>query len=31
MNHTEVRTASVAAKWHDYWELTKPRVVSLTG
>ena len=29
MNHTEVRTASVAATWHDYWELTKPRVVSL--
>jgi protoheme IX farnesyltransferase len=29
MNHTDVRIASVAATWHDYWELTKPRVVSL--
>jgi protoheme IX farnesyltransferase len=29
MNHTDVRIASVAATWHEYWELTKPRVVSL--
>src|SRR5271157_3376909 len=29
MNHTEVQPASVAATWHDYLELTKPRVVAL--
>src|ERR1035441_4804219 len=29
MNHTEVQSASVAATWHDYLELTKPRVVAL--
>jgi heme o synthase len=29
MNHTEVQSASVTATWHDYWELTKPRVVAL--
>ncbi len=25
----EVQSASIAATWHDYWELTKPRVVAL--
>jgi protoheme IX farnesyltransferase len=29
MNHAEVQSASVAATWHDYLELTKPRVVAL--
>ena len=29
MNHTEVQPARVAATWHDYLELTKPRVVAL--
>jgi len=29
MNHAEVRSASVAPTWHDYWQLTKPRIVAL--
>ncbi len=29
MNHTEVQSASIAATWRDYLELTKPRVVAL--
>ena len=29
MNHTDVQSASIAATWHDYLELTKPRVVAL--
>jgi protoheme IX farnesyltransferase len=29
MNHAEARTASVAPTWHDYWQLTKPRIVAL--
>jgi len=29
MNHTDVQPASVAARWHDYLEITKPRVVAL--
>jgi protoheme IX farnesyltransferase len=29
MNHAEVRAASVAPTWHDYWRLTKPRIVAL--
>jgi heme o synthase len=29
MSQTEVQAASVAATWHDYLELTKPRVVAL--
>ncbi len=29
MNRVEVRSASVAPTWHDYWQLTKPRIVAL--
>jgi protoheme IX farnesyltransferase len=29
MNHPEVLSANLAATWHDYLELTKPRVVAL--
>jgi protoheme IX farnesyltransferase len=29
MNHTHVQPASVSATWHDYLELTKPRIVAL--
>jgi protoheme IX farnesyltransferase len=29
MNDTEVRSTSVTPTWHDYWQLTKPRVVAL--
>ena len=29
MNHTEVQSVSVSATWHDYLELTKPRIVAL--
>ncbi|MGA2710759.1 MAG: protoheme IX farnesyltransferase, partial [Steroidobacteraceae bacterium] len=29
MNHTDVQPASVAARWHDYLQITKPRVVAL--
>jgi len=29
MSQLEVQAAAVGATWHDYWELTKPRVVAL--
>ena len=29
MNHTEVQSVSVSARWHDYLALTKPRIVAL--
>jgi protoheme IX farnesyltransferase len=29
LSRTEVRSASVATAWRDYWQLTKPRVVAL--
>ncbi|MGC1387815.1 MAG: heme o synthase [Steroidobacteraceae bacterium] len=29
MSRAEVRSASIAPTWHDYWQLTKPRIVAL--
>ena len=30
-NLSAVQPASVAARWHDYLQITKPRVVALAG